>query len=413
MASRSARRPGSPAAAPGPPGAPSAHAAGPPPDGCGAPAAPRELLGPRPATRRPPSLPAEVDEAAERAAAAEAPRPAGLAPPGPRKLRGGSPAAAEGGAASPTAAAPEEPRTCGSGSDEEMSTSDSSSGRSSLDSESVTDAPATLTKGPSFIDLGHPNARLMLLLLGGRDVDAWRAAYRSIAAQVLVDSAAADPSEAKGMFIPPDTDACQSAKPSDEALRASAEEHQRANPPPEPAYSEAMRRLSEVVGEGAAGKWTDIDCGVTMLPPTGLPKPAGSCDAAAAFAERLLMEWGSGDMKVGWGRVGLGEIPGLFLLQMWYFFNWWAVKEVYRYWGAPIIRATLESLDKEGTTIFVGHDSDMMMLKGALGLEWDTAPYPLNVTLPGSMLRFIRDGDQVSASYAYVGDFNSTAGEMR
>merc|ERR1712113_604179 len=141
----------------------------------------------------------------------------------------------------------------------------------------------------------------------------------------------------------------------------------------------------------------------------------GACYAAAIFAERLLMEWGSGDMEVGWSRVPIEDVPKLFLLEMWHFFNWFAPAEVHKYYGASMHRAVLKNLTEHrgGTTVYVGHDSDIMMLKGALDLTWDPEPYARNATLPGSMLRFVRDGDQVTASYIYVHNFSNANGHMQ
>lgn len=214
-----------------------------------------------------------------------------------------------------------------------------------------------------------------------------------------------------GPFAPVDTPECQRARPSAEELMASSQEHMKANPPPA-GYDAQLKRLVEVLGEGVAGSdWPSLPCNYSVRD-SGLPIPSGGCNGAAAFAERLLMEWGSGDIKVGWGNLKLEEIPKLFMLEMWYFYNWFAPELVSRYFGASIIRSVLSGLDDEGTTIYVGHDSDMMKLKGAVGLVWDPEPFPSNSTLPGSMLRLDRDGDQVTASYVYVGNFSSNSGEM-
>merc|ERR1712217_605901 len=67
-----------------------------------------------------------------------------------------------------------------------------------------------------------------------------------------------------------------------------------------------------------------------------------------------------------------------------------------------------------GTTLYVGHDSDIMMVAGALGLTWNATPYTGLVTLPGSMLRFDLDDNTISASYSYVANFSdaNVSGEM-
>ena len=50
---------------------------------------------------------------------------------------------------------------------------------------------------------------------------------------------------------------------------------------------------------------------------------------------------------------------------------------------------------------YVGHDSQMWGLAGTLALRWQAAGLPLLPTLPGSMIRFDRDGDTVTVTYHY------------
>ncbi|CAK0895153.1 unnamed protein product [Prorocentrum cordatum] len=112
-----------------------------------------------------------MDDFAESLADAEAPGLNTSSPADQWQLPGGSAAAAGSKVASPAAACPEGRWSCGSCSDE--ANGDFSSSRSSLNSKSGADAPARPTDGPAFIDLGHPDAKLMLLLLGGRDEARW------------------------------------------------------------------------------------------------------------------------------------------------------------------------------------------------------------------------------------------------
>mmetsp|Transcript_16881 Transcript_16881/g.52924 ORF Transcript_16881/g.52924 Transcript_16881/m.52924 type:complete len:102 (-) Transcript_16881:47-352(-) len=52
------------------------------------------------------------------------------------------------------------------------------------------------------------------------------------------------------------------------------------------------------------------------------------------------------------------------------------------------------------------------MLKSALGLTWEPEPYPTDAVTPGSMLRLVRKGDRVKATFFYVQDFGKDSGEM-
>mmetsp|Transcript_140134 Transcript_140134/g.390702 ORF Transcript_140134/g.390702 Transcript_140134/m.390702 type:complete len:408 (+) Transcript_140134:56-1279(+) len=214
-----------------------------------------------------------------------------------------------------------------------------------------------------------------------------------------------------GPFWPAATAACERARPSTERLLASAERHLRANPPPA-SYRQWLEALDAAMGRGIAGNWTALNCSIAALP-GGLPMPSGSCQAAATFAERMLMEWG-GEMDIGWGHMPAHKVPELQLLQTWHFFNWFAPEETYRYFGASMAHAVLSELESAqgGTRLYVGHDSDLMMLKGALGLTWNPSPFPMNATPPGAMLQFVREGDRMSATYFYVGNFSDTSGAM-
>lgn len=174
-------------------------------------------------------------------------------------------------------------------------------------------------------------------------------------------------------------------------------------------YAELMQQVYNITGNGAAGNWTNISCAVDNT--TGFQE--GNCMLASEFTERLLMEWG-GDMSIGWGHslASPENIPRLLQLHAWYREVNDAVLVIDRTHSASIARAVLESLDKGGTTIFVGHDSQLDGLKSIMGLGWDASPFPANVTLPGSMLRFQRDGAKVTASYIFVPNFTDDSGDM-
>eukprot|EP00971_Amphidinium_carterae_P287818 5713715-Amphidinium_carterae.2 len=61
---------------------------------------------------------------------------------------------------------------------------------------------------------------------------------------------------------------------------------------------------------------------------------------------------------------------------------------------------------KAGTTIFIGHDTQLNALSGGLGLTWDPSPLPVNATLPGSFLRFTRSGEDVAVTYSFHANFS-------
>merc|ERR1712187_589454 len=75
------------------------------------------------------------------------------------------------------------------------------------------------------------------------------------------------------------------------------------------------------------------------------------------------------------------------------------------------LSATLEA-GEQGTKIFVGHDSQLNALNAALGLNWNASPFPVNATLPGSALRFDREGRHVRVSYVYLANFSDDTSTM-
>jgi hypothetical protein len=192
-----------------------------------------------------------------------------------------------------------------------------------------------------------------------------------------------------------------------------------ANPPPLD-YNEKMQSLYKAVGGSdpppKAGNWTSASCLAGGSPWSAtLPMPVGACEVAAQMVERMLMEWGgNGGPKVQPGNVDVSELPALMVLHSWYFYTWFAGHSLYQWMGASIARNVLDSVNKAepGTTLFVGHDNNIMNMLGALELSWTPTPFPQNATLPGSMLRFDLEGGKVTASYTYVTDFSSEDGAM-
>jgi hypothetical protein len=213
-------------------------------------------------------------------------------------------------------------------------------------------------------------------------------------------------------FVPSDTAACKSNLLDAQAGLKAMQEFIDASQQPEN-YGDALQKLSQVVGQGKAGNWTNLGCAAGKSPWGDMDMPSGTCQAASEFMERLLMELGGG-LELGWGRLKPADLPSMMGLHAYQFYLWSAGPSVYKYYGASIVRHLGAKLSnaEEGTTLYVGHDSDLMLILGALGLTWDAKPYAVNSTLPGSMLRFDRDGDTITASYNYVKDFGADGGIM-
>ena len=143
----------------------------------------------------------------------------------------------------------------------------------------------------------------------------------------------------------------------------------------------------------------------------------GTCSAASGFMERFLMEWGGG-LEIGWGRLPAQLIPRLLELHAWFRQVMDASPMLTSRTMASIAGSVSAALKgRSGATpnvtrIFVGHDSELNGLNAILGLTWKPTKFPVNATLPGSMLRFDTDGTTVTISYLHPTNFSHTGDMM-
>lgn len=196
------------------------------------------------------------------------------------------------------------------------------------------------------------------------------------------------------------------------SMMESAEALQAANPQT-PEYKRSEQELFDALGAGSAGDWTKDGCKLLPMGAIKLPYPVGACQVASALWERLMMQW-AGGYPLGFGKVNASQVIKWNVLHSWYMALGWSAPETFKIFGASMARTVAEKLmsSPEGTDFLLGHDTNMLMLAGALGLSWDPKPYAVKATTPGSMLRFDRQGANVKASFYYVKDFSSDDGEM-
>lgn len=186
-------------------------------------------------------------------------------------------------------------------------------------------------------------------------------------------------------------------------------------PTPEPAYSKLLAQLAAILqAKGETASWNTTKCSFEKAGKDGYLD--GSCSAASQFVERFLMEWGGG-MEVAWNRLQFDEIPQLMLLHSWYRMVMDSVPEIVARSQASIVAALSAALADPGknsdvTRIFVGHDTQLNALSGALGLTWNPDPFPVNATLPGSALRFDSDGSRVTMSYLFPANYSDDGDAM-
>uniref|UniRef100_A0A7S1F0D2 Acid phosphatase n=1 Tax=Noctiluca scintillans TaxID=2966 RepID=A0A7S1F0D2_NOCSC len=191
-------------------------------------------------------------------------------------------------------------------------------------------------------------------------------------------------------------------------IAAFRQEQYEANPRPEPWTSQMMRKLYDVLGEGVAGNWTAVSCKTNNE--SGFID--GSCSGASGFVERMLMNWGSG-LPVAWDRFQSWELPQLLNLNTWYRYVVFTVPKVVAKSDSSILRNVHETFQagQAGTTVFVGHARQLNAFN-ALGVSWDAAPYPVNASLPSSVLRLELEGGFVTGSYLFVTNFTDETGDM-
>jgi len=208
------------------------------------------------------------------------------------------------------------------------------------------------------------------------------------------------------MFATNYSEACPEFQPWEKAL---AKGKQLAAFPMPKNFVDLHTALFSTMGQGAAGDWTGVPCHASNHSGYLI----GGCAAASEFAERLLMESG-GAMRVGWGKLSEEDVQELLQLHAWFRQVDEGTPELIFRSQAGISRAVLAVLDAEaeGTEIFVGHDTQLNALNAALGLSWEPTPFPINATLPGSALRFDRQGDTVEISYVYPSSVSDSTGAM-
>jgi len=170
-------------------------------------------------------------------------------------------------------------------------------------------------------------------------------------------------------------------------------------------FAPLFAKIFNVSGKGVAGDWTTSGCEVTddAISDHWWAPIVGGCNVANEFTERFMMEWGN-DMKVGWGHLEPSEIKELLVVHGWYLTVALNAFKLQKVKASSIAWAILDALEagEQGTTAFVGHDTQQGGLNGALGISWDPSPWPINATTPGSALRFDKDGDSDTVSVSYV-----------
>ena len=141
----------------------------------------------------------------------------------------------------------------------------------------------------------------------------------------------------------------------------------------------------------------------------------GGVTAGADIAETFLMQLGSGygvspnssssEEVVGWGEITPEEVRTFLQLQVYKRGVQDRTLVLDAYSHSNMANTIMDFLDGSGngTLILVGHDTELDALATLFGISWNTDPFPMNATTPGSALRFdvVDDSSAVAVSMHY------------
>jgi 4-phytase/acid phosphatase len=150
----------------------------------------------------------------------------------------------------------------------------------------------------------------------------------------------------------------------------------------------------------------------------GKVKLNGALAIGGSFSETLALEYADGQplAQVGWGRVNRDEITRLLDLHAWEFAVTARPPLVARAGASVLLGEVAEALsapDAPAFSLFVGHDTNLALIGGALGLHWQGVQFAPDDPPPGGALMFERWSNG-SGRYRLVVRFRSQSlDEMR
>ncbi len=127
----------------------------------------------------------------------------------------------------------------------------------------------------------------------------------------------------------------------------------------------------------------------------GKVKLDGALALGGSFSETLALEYADGQPlgEVGWGRTTREEITRLLELHAQEFAITARPLAIARQGASALlgeVAAALAAPDAPALTLFVGHDTNLALVGGALGLHWNAAQFAPDDPPPGGALMFER-----------------------
>jgi 4-phytase/acid phosphatase len=133
----------------------------------------------------------------------------------------------------------------------------------------------------------------------------------------------------------------------------------------------------------------------TLSAGEGKVKLAGALGLGGSFSETLALEYADGKpmSEVGWGRASRVQITSLLALHAQEFAVTARPVAIARAGAARLLGAVASALsatDAPAFSLFVGHDGNLSLIGGALGLHWHAPQFAADDPPPGGALIFER-----------------------
>lgn len=155
-----------------------------------------------------------------------------------------------------------------------------------------------------------------------------------------------------------------------------------------------LGRLDAVIACGAPA------CAIAAQPtrvtaPKGRVKLAGGLGIGGSLAETLALEYAEGKpmSEVGWGRVDRATITDLLALHPGEYSLTARPLPIARAGSRVLLGEVFAALAQDRAarfSLFLGHDTNIALIGGALGLHWQAAQFPQDDPPPGGALIFER-----------------------
>ena len=194
------------------------------------------------------------------------------------------------------------------------------------------------------------------------------------------------------------------------------------------AHQAALNRLQGVLGDCCAAPLcpppTTASCALADLPTAidvgkGAPKLKGALASASTLSEILLLEYLEGKpmAEVGFGRIDRAGMLAALALHPAEFSVLHRSPYIAARGAAPLLRRIVHTLDASSSapklSVFVGHDTTLAYLGGALDLHWSAGDYPRDDPPPGAILGFERLRDAKGRLFTRVFFEVQTPEQMR